>query len=212
MAIKFRSLLRDANSMSVDRVDGLIESALRVGHSEAVRQIGEDNYVIRSLHAGDLPPTGTTARLWLETTGTTTEVFVAAAIGDGTQINDDTVIALYGARWIFAERPNINGNNQPHRPPVSSLRIVVGGTRVAEWDLWGIFRGFATRGGSSSDVTSSVAVVDYPMGIAESPIIVGPRKNLLFEYYEMTATASDFSLQILGHVIEKTGAGDGLSP
>ena len=161
-----------------------------------------------------MPATSATNRMWLETTGTTTDQFINAAIGNGTAIADDTVIAIYGCRWFYSEMPSFAPlNRQPHRPPVTTLRIVVGGTRVAEWDLFTIFNATAGRGANTSlGTTISPILWVQPVGIAESPIIVKPRTTLLLQYNEVSTQAVDFGMQILGVVIEKTGSGDGLNP
>ncbi len=89
----------------------------------------------------------------------------------------------------------------------------MGGTRVAEWDLYTIFTSIADRGLDSSLATTSPAVGRTdPVGIAESAIIIKPRTTLLLQFNEVTTVAVDFGFQLLGGVIEKTGAGDGLNP
>ena len=100
------------------------------------------------------------------------------------------------------------------RPPVTTLRIVVGGTRVAEWDLYTIFTAAQMKGANSSIVTNdqSAISVTYPVGIAESPVLVKPRTTLLLQYNEVSTVAVDFGIQLLGVVCEKTGSGDGLNP
>jgi len=197
--------------MDPHRVNGIIQGALKKGVEEAENTFG-GRLVARALHPGDIPPTGTTQRLWFETTATTTDTFVTGAIGDGTNTNDDTVIVLYGARWIFSERHNTNGDRSPFRPPVSYVRLTVGGTRVAEWDLTSIFLATNTQGGGSSGTSDLAATYKTPVGITESPVIVKSRTALQVQYYELCTAATDFSIQILGHVIEQAGAGDALNP
>jgi len=199
--------------MHPGRVDGIVKMSLEEGVRVAEQALPGANLVVRGLHPGDIPPTGTTQRLWIETTGTTTDQFVTAAIGDGTTIRTATVLVIYGARWVFTERHNANGVRLPTRPPVSSVRFVVGGTRVAEWDLWNIFESVVSRGGDSSVATDiSTDIYGPPIGIAESPVIVKPRSTLLIQYYEMCTAATDFGIQLLGHVIEEAGGTDGLNP
>ena len=214
MTLKFKSILRRADTMESRRVDGIIKNAIDVAMQAAIDTIGPGEYVARQAHRGDFPPTATTQRLWNETTGTTTDQFITAAIGNGTAINDDTVLVLYGCRWLFAEIPSFAPlNRQGFRPPVSSLRIVVGGTRVAEWDLYTIFTPWAGAGANTSlGTTRSHAQNPQPIGIAESPIVIKPRTTLLLQYYELSTSAVDFGIQVLGIVVEKLGAGDGLNP
>ena len=214
MPLKFRSYIRRADTMDTRRVDGIIKATEDLCYATAVQMVGDGDYIARQLHRGDMPATSATNRVWTETTGATTDQFVTAAIGNGTAIADDTVIGIYGCRWLFSEVPSFAPlNRQPFRPPVSTIRIVVGGTRVAEWDLYTIFNSVAGRGANTSlGTTISPILWSQPIGIAESPIIVKPRTTLLIQYNEISTSAVDFGIQILGIVVEKTGSGDGLNP
>jgi hypothetical protein len=200
--------------MDTRRVDGIIKATTDLCYATAVQMVGEGDYIARQLHRGDMPATSATNRMWLETTGATTDQFVTAAIGNGTAIADDTVIGIYGCRWMYSETFSFAPlNRQPIRPPVTHIRIVVGGTRVAEWDLFTIFTSMAGRGAATSlGTTISPVLYTQPIGIAESPIIIKPRTTLLIQYNEVSTAAVDFGIQILGVVVEKTGSGDGLNP
>lgn len=212
--LRYKSILRRADLMSPNRVDGIFKHAVDVCMWRAVLEEGEADWIARSLHPGDLPPTATTRREWLETTGTTSETFVGAARGDGTAIRDDTFIGIYGAQFLTAEhRTGPATTRVPYNPPVVSLRFTVGGTRVAEWDLYGIWRSMGFTGAATSSTGKLGPMLDFPVGIAESPIFIWQNKALLLEYYEQVpTTAADFILLLLGVVVEKRGSTDGLNP
>ena len=214
MTLKFNSVLRRADTMDPRRIDGIIKATIDLCMQAARETIGPGDYIARSLHRGDMPPVSGTDRTWLETTGTTSDTFATAAIGSGAAINDDTIIGIYGGRWLHAERASFAPLNRlAFRPPCSTLRFVVGGTRVAEWDLYTIFNSFADKGANTSLGTNPAGGFrNDPVGIAESAIIIKPRTTLLLQYNELTSVAVDFGFQLLGVVIEKTGAGDGLNP
>ena len=211
--LKFDSTLRRADMMAPGRVDGIYKHTKEMLMWHAVKEEGESDWIARALHPGDMPPTTTTARDWLETTGTTSETFVDAAIGNGTSINDDVFIGIYGFQFLASENRDESGINIPYRPPVTSLRFVVGGTRVAEWDLNVAWKTVA-RGIASTSSTAKIAgQIDFPVCIAESPIFVLQNKTLLLQYYEESGTtATDFIPLLYGIVVEKRGAGDGLNP
>lgn len=211
--LRYKSILRRADQMSPGRVDGIIKHVIEQLVWRAVAEEGESDWIARTLVSGDIPPTNA-IRDWFETTGVTSETFVTAAIGDGTNTRDDTFIGIYGAKWLAASSRLLVSIRAPYRPPVTSLRFTVAGTRVAEWDLYEIWRSVAHVGPNSSATEKLGGMVDFPVGIAESPILVGQNKGLLLEYYEQVpTTAQDFVLQLLGIVVEKRGGGlAGLNP
>ena len=212
--LRYKSILRRADLMAPSRVDGIIKHTIDVCMWRAVMEEGEADWIARAMHPGDVPPTATTRREWLEATGTTSETFVAAARGDGTAIRDDTFIGVYGGQFLSAEhRIGPATTRIPYNPPVVSVRHTIGGTRVAEWDLYTIWKSMGHSGAATSSTGKLGPMLDFPVGIAESPIFIWQNKTWLIEYYEQVPTAvADFIFQILGVVIEKRGAGDGLNP
>ena len=212
--LRFNSVLRRHDMMGTDKANGIINHTLKMLVWMAVSEEGNSDWIVRHLHPGDLPPTTTTAREWQEVTGTTSETFVTAALGDGTSIADDTFIGIYGCQWLWA--PVRNGPIQfrsPWRPPVTFVRFTVGGTRVAEWDLYTIWKTHAHQGPSSTVTEKLGSEMNFPVGIGESPILIAQNKSLLIQYYEQVpTTATTFGLMFHGFVVEKRGAGDGLNP
>lgn len=217
--LKYKSLLRRAQLMAPGRVDGIVRHVIDQLMWMAVKEEGENDWIARALNADDMP--GGTVREWNEATGTTTETFVAAALGDGTNTADATFIGIYGAKFVAASSRLLGGgaasavgNRVLYKPPVTAVRFIVGGTRVAEWDLYTIWRSIAHTGPNSSATEKLGSDIDFPEGIAESPILIGQNKSLLVEYYEQVPTTiTDFVLQFLGIVVEKRGGGlAGLNP
>lgn len=211
--LKFQSVIKPWYLWRLEELNGYLDHVQQMLLYYAVREEGEQPWIIRAMHRGDVPPTATTQRDWFETTGVTSDQFVTAAIGNGTAISDDTFIAIVGAKFIYCEQRNTNQDRRSFRPPVTSVRFVVGGTRVAEWDLFSIFKSVATQGGGSSVTGEPGPFADYPEGYGLSPIYVTQNKTLLVQYYEVNiTTAADFSLQLIGYVCEKAGGRDGLNP
>ena len=211
--LKYKSILRRADTMVPNRVDGIIKHVTDFATWMAVVEGGEADWISRALNADDMP--GSTTREWNEATGTTTETFVAAALGDGTAIADDTFIGIYGCQFLAASSRLLGGgagsavgNRVLYKPPVTSVRFTVGGTRVAEWDLYTIWRSMGHQGPNSTATEKLGVMIDFPIGIAESPIFIGKQKTLLVEYYEQVPTTiTDFVLMFLGIVVEKRGGG-----
>src|SRR3990167_1605309 len=159
--LRFKSILRRSDMMAPNRVDGIINHTLRMLMWMAVQEEGRVDWVARHLHPGDMPPTTTTTREWTEATGTTSETFVTAAIGNGTSIADDTFIGIYGAQWLWVpQRNGPDGARIPWQPPVTFVRFTIGGTRVAEWDLHTIWRSVAHQGPSSTATEKLGGMVD----------------------------------------------------
>lgn len=212
--LKFKSFLRRADTMEPRRVDGIINHVIDQLMYNAVRGEGSQHWIVRDLLPRDLPPTSATlAGEWAESTGTTISTYVAAAIGNGTGTADDTFIGIYGAQFLWSEGRNGNADVRAMRMPVSQMRFIIGGTRVAEWDLSPIWHTVAQRGATSSAVSALAAATAFPVGIAESPIFIGQNTTVLIEFYENVGTTiTDFSLKLHGLVVEKRGAGRGLNP
>lgn len=209
----FNSMLRRADTMSPGRVDGIIRHVIDMLMYYAVKDHGGGDWIARTLHAGDLPPTGTTAQEWFETTGTTSETFVTAAIGNGTAIADNTYIGIYGAQFHSSEARDGVAARAPYRPPATAVRFTIGGSRVAVWDLYTIWKTVAHIGPDSTPTEKLGSDIDFPVGVAESPIFVAQEKTVLIEYYEQVPnTATDFVLQLHGVVVERRGSGEGLNP
>lgn len=208
--LRYNSQLVRSDLMSPGRVDGIRKHVTKFLMWMAVSEEGEGDWIARSLHPGDMPPTTVTVRDWFETKATTGSSFVDAAIGDGTAIADDTFIGIYGGMFHMAEARNLVGVHIPYRPPVTAVRFVVGGTRVAEWDLFSIWKAIGVS--ATTSVLEVAGAVDFPVGIAESPVFISQNKTLLLQYYEMGTIATDFVFQLLGTVVEKRGAGNGLNP
>ena len=206
--LKYKSILRQAELMQASRVDGIVKHVIEQLMWMAVNESGEQQWVARALNADDMP--GGTTRQWLETTGTTSDGFVAAALGDGTALADDTYIGIYGAQFkATAPRDfTMPATLASTRPPVTAVRFIVGGTRVAEWDLYSIWNATSHVGPNSTATEKLGSGLTYPIGIAESPVLIGKQKNLLVEFYEEVATtATTFVLQFLGIVVEKRAGG-----
>ena len=210
--LKYKSILRRADMMAPNRVDGIVKHVIEQLVWMAVAEEGESQWIARALTADDMP--GGTVREWNEATGTTSEIFVAAALGDGTNTADDTFIGIYGCQFIAATgrllgaAGSVGANRVLYKPPITAARFTVGGTRVAEWDLYTIWRSVAHTGPHSTATEKLGTMIDFPLGIAESPILIGQNKALLVEYFEQVPTTiTDFVLQLLGIVVEKRAGG-----
>ncbi len=210
--LRYKSVLRDAREMAPGRVDGIIKHVMEMLTWMAVAEEGEGDYVARSLNGDDMP--GGTVRDWLELSGVVSETFIAAARGDGTAVANNTWLGIYGFKYIAGSSRLLAGIRAPYRPPITAMRFTVGGTRVAEWDLFNMWRAVAHVGPNSSATEKLAGMIEFPTGIAESPILIGQNKTLLVEFFNQVPTnTQDLVYQLLGITIEKRGGGiAGLNP
>lgn len=205
--LTFESSLRPLNASRKGSAWGTVLLTEQWLVREARKELGPDiPLVSRALHAGDIPPTSTTTREWLETSAAADNVFIQGAIGDGTVIANNTWIGFFGARFIMAE--DADGVKGSVTPPTSSLRFIIGGTRVAEWDLYTIWVGMSSAATVSNDYGAAQI---FPYGIAESPVLIGRSKQLELQYYEIENTL-DWVIHPMGLVVEPAGQGDGIQP
>lgn len=200
--VRTYSYLRPAHELSKEYIDEKVNAAVDAALSAAVAELGREIELnVRSLLPDDF---GVSTNTWLETTAGST--WADSTFADGSQIPDNRFIGIYGARWIFSELSD--GEQGGFNPNVTALRMTIGGSRVAQWDLVGIFRAQMSAG---TPATAYGSWADFPTGIAVSPVSITQNKAFTVSFLERTTTV-DFAVQLLGVAVEPVGSGAGLNP
>lgn len=183
--LRTMSVLRNADHMRPERIDGILKRTLNKLVEVAQEDMPGVNITVRDLVPSDMP--NQTNNEWTEASGSGDNAWTDMALIDGTGIADETFIAIYGCQFI-------SGHSTP---PITGLRIEVGASRVAQWSLYSISRDYTL---TSSGATQHTA----PLGITENPIIIRQNQTLLVQEY-VTETTITYRLAFFGFVAEKAG-------
>lgn len=180
------SILIPFDQLELDMVDAIRNACVAASVKEAVRLWGPAQALtVRDLNGADMgypnnvmTDTAVTANAW-------------AAMGFGAfTVSTATVIGIYGVKILINHQAAIL-----HFAPISSIRIDVGGARVAQWCVQSLI----DEAGAASTTPSPA----YG-GVTESPIIVG--EDITVTIYEYTRTTGGLYDAIwLGVTIEKEG-------
>lgn len=203
-AIRTRSFLRPATELTPQRIDGIINTTILTTVAMARRELGDIELNVRALLAHDFGALTDPDNNWLETTGGTG--WADSAFANGSQVPDNTFLGIYGARYMFDE--DADGLIGGFDPVVDALRLSIGGSRVAQWDLNVLYKA-AAQVATQANVWGPL--LDHKSGIVESPIIVTQNKTVTVQFLER-ATTLDFAVMILGVTVEPVGQGAGLNP
>lgn len=211
MPISFRSYLIPETWLTESEKQDFIAAAEMAALESAQKELGDLDYVSRALVPTDF--NAVTVEEWLETTGTSVDDYVTSALADGSSIRDNTFIGIYGVQWLTAENEaGVPWGAADVTPPVSAVRITIGGTRVVQWDLTIGLVAVAQTAGVATTSADAVAYAPYPALFAMSPVVITQNKPVTISYWETVASV-DFQIKYLGVVIEPRGsARGGLNP
>ena len=193
--IKTVSVLRNMQELKPERIDGIVNTSMALLARAALADL-QGSVIIRDLLPSDLP--GYSTNLYTETSGTAID-WATTTGGDDTQIADDTTIAIWGVRLMTPATSETAATAfQDLTPPITALRISVGSSKVALWNLYQIMSVHV------DDLSGDAA--HNPMGgIVESPIIITKRQKLKIEGYSATTAADPYNYHFFGAVAEKAG-------
>jgi len=186
------SVLVPVDEMRADRVDGIRRAAILQCAKVAAETLKGAKLTVRDLVPTDL---GLTNNEWTETTGATDNQWEDTSIADQT-IDDDRFVVLWGCRFITLHQVS----NVP-APPISALRIDVGGGLVAQWDLYPIVNSYTINTGTAAGEKAAIRPI---AGITESPIIITQGIAVTIRRY-VIETATTYKLAFDGAVAEKEG-------
>lgn len=191
------SVLHNYKTMRVERVEGIRNAALRRLAEVAHADMPGVDLIIRDLRPSDL--SGYTTDIYAETTTAAAAGYANTAGGDNTVIADETFLAIWGVRLHTAQSSETTATTfQDLQAPISGLRISVGASVVAIWDLYRIMTVVL------NDMAESSAY-EPVLGITEMPIIVRQNQALKIEEYAVRTVADPYNFSFEGAVCEKAG-------
>ena len=183
--LAIQSLFINISELKGEAVDA-IRNACEVGCLErAVKLWPDAELTSRDLNAADMAYAN---NVFTETSNATINQWNAMAFGAFT-VPTATVIGIYGMKMQVIPDATLQF------PPITGVRIDVGGARVVQWHTQTIDTYVDSAG---------VTPVTFPAGITKSPIIVG--ETLQVTIFEYTRTASTIYVPCwLGVTVEKVG-------
>jgi len=186
--LAMKSLLVPGPLLKPETIDAIRNATETQCLEKAVEMWGPDQQVtLRDLNAADMSYAN---NVFTETSNAGANAWNAMAFGAFT-VAQSTIIGIYGLAIGTVPDGTIDF------PPISGVRIDVGGARVAQWHVQ-ILHNF-TSGAS----TSPLIPAPYA-GFTKSPVVVG--ETLSVTIYEYTQTASTVYYPLwLGVTCEKLG-------
>ena len=197
MPLVTKSLVRQGELLAPAKIDGIVNALIGQLCGLAYAAMGPVALTARNLVASDFP--GDSNNDWLEVSLTVDNAYANSANGDGTAIADETFIGIYGFKQILHEE--VDGEDGADTPAMTTIRITVGGTLVAQWDMHSTFVGMAESG---APATTMGPTVKHMTAIIESPVIITQNQTLTVAFYEVENTL-DTIVAFLGIVVEKVG-------
>lgn len=185
MALKTVSVLRLAHLMPPERVEQLYQDTIELVADVAQRDLGDVDIIVRDLLPSDFP--GYTANEWTETSGATDNAWDTTTGGNGGSIADETFMGILGVQFLGGITAL----------PVSALRFTVGASLVAQWSLY-------LPAVEYTLTTSGATTHQFPVALAETPIIIRQNQTLKVEEYVIEINTA-YQLAFIGFVAEKVG-------
>jgi hypothetical protein len=184
--VTIQSVLIDASELTPATIDAIRNATIAASVDKAFELWGpEQALTVRDLTAADMAYTN---NIFVETSNASANQWNAMAFGAFT-IPNATVLGIYGLKLGTVPDATIDF------PPISGIRVDVGGSRVAQW---------ATQTLHTFTSAASTTPVKPPMGVTRSPIVVG--EDITVTIYEYTQTATTLYYPIwLGVAVEKQG-------
>jgi hypothetical protein len=174
-----RSILVPIDEMGKDAAHAL--KMMTIEELEAMARDDRPNarLITRSLVPTDL---GLTNNRWTETSGAS-NTYTTTSISNNT-IADDRYVAIWGVR-LFTPMTTVDNNvslaaMEQQQYPIGQLRIIVGGARIAQWDLYPLMR-------VQIDLAESHAYRPIS-GLTLSPVLIGPNMVLQVDEYNTDGT------------------------
>lgn len=185
MPVTIESLFLPIPELKIEAVDA-IRNACKEACIDKARELwGDIKITVRDLNAADMAYAN---NVFTETSHATINQWNAMAFG-AFAVARATVIGLYGLRIQTLPDGTIDF------PPITGVRIDVGGARVAQWHTQSI---------DSYTSGASTAPLQAVGGVTRSPIVVG--EDITVTIFEYTRTASTIYVPCwMGITVEKEG-------
>ena len=185
MPVTIRSLFLPAKDLKSEVVDA-IRNACEAGVLAKAKELwGDIAVTLRDLNAADMAYAN---NVFTETSNATINQWNAMAFGAFT-VARATVIGIYGLMVQHLPDGTIDF------PPITGVRIDVGGARVAQWH---------TQSTDTYTSAASTTPLYSVAGVTKSPIVIG--EDITVTIFEYTRTASTVYAPVwLGVTCEKEG-------
>jgi len=186
--VSIKSELIPAPLLKPETIDAIRNATELQALEKAIELWGESQLVtVRDLNAADMSYTN---NIFTETSNASANAWNAMAFGAFT-VATSTVLGIYGI--IIATVPD----GTIDFPPISGIRIDVGGARVAQWHVQSLHS--FTSGASTAPLIPALYA-----GFTKSPVVVS--EDMTVTIYEYTQTASTAYYPIwMGVAVEKEG-------
>lgn len=185
MPVEIRSIFLPANQLKSEVVDAIRNACENAVLAKARELWGDIGVTLRDLNAADMAYAN---NVFTETSNATINQWNAMAFGAFT-VARATVIGIYGLMVQVIHDATIDF------PPLTGVRVDVGGARVAQWHTQSI---------DTYSSAANTAPLYAIAGVTKSPIVVG--EDITVTIFEYTRTASTVYVPVwLGVTCEKTG-------
>lgn len=185
MPVTIRSLFHQMSQLKPEVVDAIRNACENAVLAKAQQLWGNAAVTIRDLNGTDMAYAN---NVFTETSNATINQWNAMAFG-AFAVARATVIGIYGLGIQHLPDGTIDF------PPITGVRIDVGGARVAQWH---------TQILDTYTSAASTAPLYSPFGVTKSPIVIG--EDITVTISEYTRTASTVYVPVwLGITCEKEG-------
>ena len=185
MPITIRSLTALPSELKPEVVDAIRNACEAAAIAKAIELWGDIRLTSRDLNGTDMAYAN---NVFTETSNATINQWNAMAFG-AFAVARATVIGIYGLRIQTLPDATIDF------PPITGVRIDVGGARVAQWHT--------QQGDTYTSAASTAPLHAIPL-VTKSPIVIG--EDITVTIFEYTRTASTVYVPCwMGVTIEKEG-------
>lgn len=186
MPVTIRSLTIPADELKPEAVDAIRNACENAAVAKAVELFGlAQDLTIRDLNAADMAYAN---NIFTETSNATVNQWNAMAFGAFT-VARSTVLGIYGLKIQHLPDGTIDF------PPITGVRIEVGGARVAQWHT--------QQSDTYTSAASTAPLLAIPL-LTKSPIVIG--EDITVTIFEYTRVLSTVYVPVwLGVTVEKLG-------
>ena len=184
--VTISSVLINMKELKPETIDAIRNATIVSAVQKAVDLWGpKQDLTIRDLNADDMSYTN---NIFTETSNGTPNAWNTMAFG-AFSVPNSTVLGIYGVK------PGYTFDGTVKTLPITGIRVDVGGSRVAQWNLQTL-----DQKSSAANTSPSTAIG----GVTKSPIIVA--EDITVTFYEYTRTESTaYDPCWLGVAVEKQG-------
>ena len=181
--LKTLSVFKPVSWFAPGELTTLYNRTIEKLYDVTIRQLPRKDITIRDLKPDDFPGTTDGVNDYVQETAGTADTYTASALAAGTAIADETFLALMGLAITTVELDTAS-------PRAAGLRIIVGGSRVAWWNMYPIIRYQSAIG---TEVGGSMNKTDEMYGFALTPVIVSQNQTLEIQEASNSAAAYDWN-------------------